>query len=557
MPDEGLKTRLNRRFKQLETKRDPWLAKAREITRYIAPYRGIYSDEDYDRFSGRGADIIDTISIKALRTMAAGLQAGLTSPARPWFRINVEDPYLSEWKNARLWLDYVRERMMAVFARSGAYRTFHSTYAELGAFGTGAVFHEKDFETVIRSRPFTFGEYVLGLDERLEVNTFGRKLRMSAEQILGAWGWDRVSQTVRSAARETPDTRFDVMHLIEPNDGQIPSDNKVQSGKAWRSVYWMHDAPRDGILSNRGYTRFPILAPRWDVLASHVYGIGPGWDALPDVKQLTMIAGDRLDAMDYTVKPPLQGPPGIDAADVMPGGFTVLDAQGSQGIKPLFEVKTDFNSLREDIADMREQIRQAFYADLFLMLANSDRRQITAREVAERHEEKLLMLGPVLEALNTELLDDYIELSFYDMLEAGMLPPPPEELQGMGIKIEYVSLLAQAQKMVGTSALEQMASFMGALAQLKPESLDKFDADQAADEYADSIGVPNSVIVSDEMVALAREKRQKAQEMAAMAQMAAGAASTAKDLSGAQTSGGSALDLLLGNGGNVAGGAGM
>lgn len=554
MAGETLKERCYRRYKQLETLRDPWLTKGKEITRYIAPYRGIYSDDDYERFAARGADIVDSSSIKALRTMAAGLQAGLTSPARPWFRINVEDPDLSEWKAARMWLDYVRERMMAIFARSGTYRTFHSSYAELGAFGTGAVLHDYDYDTVIRSRAFTFGEYVLGLDHRLHVNTFGRKARMTAEQIVGTWGTGKVSQSVRNAYHSKPDQRFDVYHLIEPNDGSIPADNKVQGAKPFRSVYWMNDAPNEGILSSRGYRRFPILAPRWDVLAGHVYGVGPGWDGLPDVKQLTLMASDRLDAMEFTVRPHLMAPPGLDGIDLAPGGFTPVDSNTPQGLKPIFEIRADFNALREDINDMREQIRQAFYADLFLMLTNSDRRQITAREVAERHEEKLLMLGPVLESLNTELLDAYIEMTFLAMVDAGILPPPPPELQGMDIKIEYVSLLAQAQKMVGTQALEQMAQFMGMLAQLKPESLDKFDADQAADEYADSIGVPSSVIVADEMVALAREKRQKAQEMAAMAQAMSGMATTAKDLSGAQTGNGkNALDMLL----NGNGGAGM
>jgi len=53
---------------------------------------------------------------------------------------------------------------------------------------------------------------------------------------------------------------------------------------------------------------------------------------------------------------------------------------------------------------VENRIERSFYVDLFLMLANSDRRQITAREIEERHEEKMLMLGPVLQRLNDELL---------------------------------------------------------------------------------------------------------------------------------------------------------
>ena len=49
-------------------------------------------------------------------------------------------------------------------------------------------------------------------------------------------------------------------------------------------------------------------------------------------------------------------------------------------------------------------------------MAFSDRRQITAREIEERHEEKLLMLGPVLERLNDELLRPLIDRTFNIMV---------------------------------------------------------------------------------------------------------------------------------------------
>jgi len=48
-----------------------------------------------------------------------------------------------------------------------------------------------------------------------------------------------------------------------------------------------------------------------------------------------------------------------------------------------------------DLAEVQGRVKEAFYANLFLMLAESDRREITAREIDERREEKMLMLGPV------------------------------------------------------------------------------------------------------------------------------------------------------------------
>jgi hypothetical protein len=38
-------------------------------------------------------------------------------------------------------------------------------------------------------------------------------------------------------------------------------------------------------------------------------------------------------------------------------------------------------ALGQDIAEVQGRVKQAFYADLFLMMAESDRREITAREI--------------------------------------------------------------------------------------------------------------------------------------------------------------------------------
>ena len=58
-------------------------------------------------------------------------------------------------------------------------------------------------------------------------------------------------------------------------------------------------------------------------------------------------------------------------------------------------MRLDLGALAADIADVQGRIKEAFYANLFLMMAESDRREITAREIDEQREQKMLMLGPV------------------------------------------------------------------------------------------------------------------------------------------------------------------
>jgi hypothetical protein len=150
------------------------------------------------------------------------------------------------------------------------------------------------------------------------------------------------------------------------------------------------------------------------------------------------------------------------------------------------------------------------------MLASSDRREFTATEIAERKEEKLLALGPVLEQLNQDLLDPLIENTFNIMLQQGLLPEPPEELQGMALKIEYTSIMAQAQKAIGISGLDRFI---------------QVDADEAIDLYGDMTGMPPTLIRDDDKVAAIRQQRAQAQAKQAAAENAQMTAQSAKTLS--------------------------
>ena len=175
--------------------------------------------------------------------------------------------------------------------------------------------------------------------------------------------------------------------------------------------------------------------------------------------------------------------------------------------------------------DVRERIRSAYYADLFLMLANDQRSNVTATEVAERHEEKLLALGPVLERLHNELLSPLIDITFDAAAEAGILPPAPPELQDMELDIEFVSTLAQAQKMVASQAIDSVVQRVMTMAQTWPEVLHKIDPLQIVDDLSDMYGINPKVVVPDDIV----QKKMEEDAQAMAAQQAAAAAPIAAD----------------------------
>jgi hypothetical protein len=168
--------------------------------------------------------------------------------------------------------------------------------------------------------------------------------------------------------------------------------------------------------------------------------------------------------------------------------------------------------------------------------------------VRERHSEKLLVLGPMMEQQNDDLFDPCIDRIFNTMLRRGKFPPPPPEIQGQQLRVEYISIMAQAQKLVGVSSLERFVGFVGQVAQFNPSVLDKVNTDAAIEEYGIMTGVTGKIIVSAEDVAIVRENRAKqeqqqraAESMPALAQGAA----AAKTMSETDVAGDSALARLM------------
>jgi hypothetical protein len=231
---------------------------------------------------------------------------------------------------------------------------------------------------------------------------------------------------------------------------------------------------------------------------------------------------------------------------ILPGDITFSDErEGQKGFRPAHEVNLRLQELLLDIQDHQARIRKAFYEDLFLMLSTSDRRDITAREIDERHEEKLLALGPVLEQLNQDLLDPLIDIAFQIMDRQGLIPEPPQELAGMDLKVEYISIMAQSQKLIGISSIERFSGFINQIAPVIPQVLDKVDTDQLVDVYGELTSIPPGIVRSDDDVVSMREQRQKQQEAAAKAEQLQSVAGAARDMSKADLSGDNALSRMI------------
>ena len=515
---------LNRRWSALKQERSSWYGHWSDVSSYLLPVNGRYFISDRNKGLKRHNAIYDSTGTRALRVLAAGMMSGMTSPSRPWFRLSIPDRDLMQYQPVKQWLNRVTVQIQDVFSRSNAYRVLHSMYEELGAFGTASALIAEDYHSIIHMHPFTIGEYAIATDWKGNVVTLYREFDKTVGEIVKEFGLDSCSNTVKLCfQRGALDEWVTLIHAIEPRADRDLSKQDAKN-MPWKSIYYERSATEGNVLRESGFKSFPCVAPRWATVGGDIYGVSPGMEALGDIKQLQAQQFRKSQAIDYQANPPIQVPTGMKNREIelFPGGISYYDASsGTQGIKTAFEVNLNLQTLLLDIQDVRGRINGCFYSDIFMMISQQDQR-MTATEVAERHEEKMLMLGPVVERLNNELLDPLVETVFERLLTAGMLPPPPEELQGNDLNVEYVSMLAQAQQAIAVNGIDRFVANLGQIALIKPEVLDKFNSDHWVDKYSDSLGIDPELIIGGEQLALVRKQHaqqlQQAQQAAQLQQ---------------------------------------
>ncbi|WP_291449458.1 portal protein [Desulfovibrio sp.] len=556
--------KLHQRWEMLVEKRQPWISTWKDLAALYLP-TGYRDADDGNARGGKNLlnpEVVDSTGIYALRTLAAGMQGGMTSPARPWFGLRLEGGDSGDGGiTARAWIDEVVERMRTILHTSNFYGVIYQAYAQLAAFGTACVFERADMSG------FTFdccqaGTFVLDVDAGGRVDTVMRKIWLTARQMAQEFGEDALPDMVKTSLNNASmgNARHAVFHAVYPRrEPGLRRETINGARRPFASVYWMRGMGGAGgyhPLRESGFDSFPFFGVRWNVLSGDVYGTSPAMDTMPDCRMLQQMAKTTLKGVHKMVDPPVNVAAELQSVgvDLTPGGVNYVSMMGNNGaaVTPVLKVQPDVAAAQAMIQQVQQQIKEGLYNDLFRMLLGTNRRQITATEVDAREAEKMILIGPVLERLHDELFIPLIDRTFALMDKFNALPPVPEELAGRGLKVEFISTLAQAQKLVSTGGIQQLLAFIGGAAQVDPSVLDALNGDRLVDKYNEYLGVDAGVLRPQEEREAIRERRaqaqaqaaQQAQAQAAMEQLPRAAKTLADTPMGGEQP--SALDALLG-----------
>ena len=563
--DMALKLQLDKKkykskVRQMEENRQDYLKRWKAIRDYQLPYIGCFDDTadttDYAR--RRDTNIYHSVAWQANQSFAAGVMSGLTPPSRQWFRLIWSNDTMKNHPEAGELLDKRMNILQDVLLKSNFYNAIHSSYLEL-AFGQAPLAIFQDADTGVHFVPFTVGTYMMENGPDGIVDTFCTKYEMTARQLADKFGADRLPSSIRAELENGGvKTKHKLWWLVEPN--RFHDRNKEVMDKyhmKYLSLYWLEEGEKD-FLDIGGFQEWPIPVARYLVTGSETYGKGPGWFAEGDSKGLQKLEKDDIIAVELGIKPPMaaSATTAKQGINLTPGSYTVVER--NEPVTPLFNVNVNLQHLQEKILDLQDRIKRAYSADPFLMLDRLEDKSMTAQEVLQRKQEQLQQLGPVVQRLQFEFLRKIIERVYNILDRAGILPQPEDAelalaLSNEEVTIEYISPLAQAQKMAGMTNIEQAIAFTGQLAQFDQSVLDKIDFAKTIDSYFDMVGAPASIKrTEEEYEAIQQQKAQamaeakQQEQMAQAVQMAAPAAQAAKNITEAANDGNPALQEWLG-----------
>jgi hypothetical protein len=560
---DSTRERHERRLTALKKERNPYEAQWQELNDFIVPGRYRKGDARDPKGINSNKKIIDNSPKLAHRVAQSGMQAGLTSPTRPWMRYSTPDQDLKEFGPVKDYLYQATRKARERLAVSNIYNCLHTGYGDELLFGQFCMVLTRANKRLHGILP-PVGQYWLAQSQYSQrVDTCYRRIWMTVEQIVGRWvaqpngdmDWSKVSTTIKNLwDKGSYDDVVEVFNAVEPRlvrDARSPT----KQNKPFMSNYWESGNNAEKMLEISGFDRNPIIAPRWDVVAEDVYAATcPGMDALPDVKMLQKEQGWKGTGIEHQVKPALVAPTSLrnKRNSSLPGTITYVEETATNAAyRRAFEVNLQLTELTADIKDVNRRVERAFYADLFMAISSMDGVQPRNQfELTQRKEEQLQQLGPTVERQHHELIQPLADWVFYQLEDDNELPEAPEELQGEDLNVENISTLAQAQLAVSTGSIERMMSFAGNISSASPESMDKIDFDQAIDEYGDAIGVAPTIVRADDKVKEIREQRAAAQQQAKNAEMAATMAPALKQgaeaasLLAATDENGGAADLL-------------
>ena len=526
-----LVTRIIQKQESLKSFRTPWENLWQDCGEYVNPNRGDFSTSRYRGSAHRYEKIYDTTAPLANENLASGLHSYLTSPAQRWFVLKTFDDKLNQELPVKEWLDtttnILYDRVFNI-PETNFNSQAHELYLDLGSFGTGVLMVQDRAGGPVSFRTYHLSDCFIQENDAGFVDTLYRKYKRTGRQLIERFG-KAVPENVIKISAKDPYREFEVIHAVEPSE-TYGEPIKKPANKSFVSCYVLVE--EKALLEEGGFDEFPYMVPRWQKVAGEIYGRSPSMTSLPDIKMVNQMMKTIIKAAQKITDPPLLVPDDgfILPVRTVPGGLNFYRSGTTDRIEAL-ETKARPDIGLEMVQNRREHIMAAFHVDWMQLPDNKGKSpNMTATEVMARQEEKMRLMGPMIGRLQVEFLGPLIDRVFKIMTRRRLIPEPPALLQGMDMKIEYVSPIARAQKTNQMFTITRLFESMSPLLQIKPELLDNMNVDETFRYFHHLLDAPPQILNEKEEVEQVRQERQQQQQAMAEAEQAQQESQAAKNV---------------------------
>jgi len=462
-----------------------------EVERYCVPYLAKQTLESPYK-------IYDDTAFRSIKILASGLYSYLTSPASQWFKLDTVDDVSSKEKK----LSELTDVLFLKFRESNFYQVLDVFYKNLINYGVSLLYEEIDDYGNLRFKVIHPRSFVFSRDAWGNLTEVIVSLSMPVAEVVNVFGLKNVSEQVAKKFEENPNEHITILFGVYRD---------YKGEKPYKSV-WV-EKETEKTLKEGFYDSMPFFLAQWETPSDKIYGTSPSIDALPSIILANRITKTFWVNNEKLANPPLDVPHDgyVGDIDISPGAINYrMTSDPNNRILPII-TSGDINITIESIQTVRQQIEEKYYVDLFILSKDTT---MTATEVIQRTQEKLLLLGSVIGRMMHDVLRPLIGRSINLLISAGLVDTDIED-----IKIDFLSPLAQSQKSTEYNAMLMVLNTAIQVAQFNPQSLDIINWDNFLRKVGDVYNVDARIFNDDDTVEQIRQQQAQLQQQQLMLQM--------------------------------------
>ena len=523
---DPLGTRIDKHFEYLKGNRSTWERHWQELAEYVLPHR---SDFTSKRSLGeeRLEMAFEGTAMRALKRFASQIHNVFTPMGAEWFKLTTGITQVDQQRDVQLWLENATKIIKHHISRPSS--NFHSAiyqyYLEAGAFGTGIIFVEDIPGIGPRFRNFPLSDCILAAGGEMEIDTVFRVYKQTPKDLVSRYAPETLPEDiVKKGYGDKMLEETDVVHLVTPS-WTLREFLPEKWEKPYVAITYLKD--KKHVIQIGGYDEMPYICARWERSDREIYGRGPAWEVLPDMRLMNEVEKVYLKGVQKAIAPPMFVPDSglLDPLDTTPDAINYYNV-GIGGKDMIFPAPNAGRvEYAQDLsAKLIGSIKEGFFLDVLELpgptAPDGDVMRFSATEVSVRMRQRMPVLGPLLARQETEFLDPLIRRTVNILMRSMMLGPMPAVLEDVGYRIEYLNPISISLRSGEVNSMVQLFEMIMPLAQIDQTIPMYFDTQRILKNTAEVLQVPPSNLRSEEEVQEIIKRQQQQQQIAMEQQQA-------------------------------------